>query len=41
MAQAALVTGVDMSGLDNVAAFKARMEQDAGVQAALRAEGLA
>ncbi|MBJ6979682.1 glutathione S-transferase N-terminal domain-containing protein [Luteimonas sp. MC1895] len=34
-------TGVDMSGLDNVAAFKARMEQDAGVQAALRAEGLA
>ena len=34
-------TGVDMSGLDKVTAFKARMEQDAGVQAALRAEGLA
>ena len=33
-------TGVDMSGLDNVAAFKARMEADPGVQAALKAEGL-
>jgi len=32
--------GVDLSGLDNVAAFKARMEADAGVQAALKAEGL-
>lgn len=33
-------TGVDMSGLDHVAAFKARMDADPGVQAALRAEGL-
>ena len=33
-------TGVDMSGLDNIAAFRARMDADAGVQAALRAEGL-
>lgn len=33
-------TGVDMAGLDNIAAFKARMEADAGVQAALKAEGL-
>jgi len=33
--------GVDLSGLDNLAAFKARMEADAGVQAALKAEGLA
>ena len=33
-------TGVDLSGLDNVAAFKARMETDTGVQAALAAEGL-
>jgi len=33
--------GVDLSGLSNVAAFKARMEADAGVQAALKAEGLA
>src|SRR5690606_36426595 len=32
---------VDMSGLDHVAAFKARMEADAGVRAALDAEGLA
>jgi glutathione S-transferase len=36
----ALRAGVDMSGLDNVAAFKARMDADPGVQAALRAEGL-
>jgi glutathione S-transferase len=34
-------TGVDMAGLDNVAAFKARMDADDGVQAALKAEGLA
>lgn len=33
-------TGVDMSGLEHVAAFKARMDADAGVQAALKAEGL-
>ncbi|MGB3392722.1 MAG: glutathione S-transferase N-terminal domain-containing protein [Stenotrophomonas sp.] len=32
--------GVDLSGLDNLAAFKARMEADAGVQAVLKAEGL-
>lgn len=36
----ALGTGIDLSGLDNVAAFKARMEADPGVQAALAAEGL-
>ncbi|MBN8482157.1 MAG: glutathione S-transferase N-terminal domain-containing protein [Xanthomonadales bacterium] len=33
--------GVDLSGLPNVAAFKARMEADAGVRKALEAEGLA
>ncbi|KAF1013830.1 MAG: Glutathione S-transferase GST-4.5 [Stenotrophomonas maltophilia] len=32
---------LDLSGLDNVAAFKARMDADAGVQAVLKAEGLA
>lgn len=37
----ALGTGIDMAGLDHVAAFKARMDEDAGVQAALKAEGLA
>lgn len=31
---------IDLSGLDNLAAFKQRMEADAGVQAALKAEGL-
>lgn len=34
-------TGVDLSGLDHLAAFKQRMEADAGVQAALKTEGLA
>ena len=34
-------TGVDLSGFDNLAAFVRRMEADAGVQAALKAEGLA
>jgi glutathione S-transferase len=34
-------TGIDLSGLDALAAFKARMDADAGVQRALRAEGLA
>ena len=34
-------TGVDLSGFDNIAAFVRRMEADAGVQAALKAEGLA
>lgn len=33
--------GVDLSGLPNIAAFKARMEADVGVQEALKAEGLA
>ncbi|WP_132985238.1 glutathione S-transferase family protein [Luteimonas terricola] len=33
-------TRVDMAGLDHVAAFKARMDADAGVQEALKAEGL-
>lgn len=31
---------LDLSGLSNLAAFKQRMESDAGVQAALKAEGL-
>lgn len=31
---------IDLSGLDNLAAFKQRMEADTGVQAALKAEGL-
>jgi len=34
-------TGIDLSGLDNLAAFKARMEADPGVQKALGIEGLA
>ena len=33
-------TGVDISGLDNLAAFDARMAADPGVQAAQKAEGL-
>ena len=33
-------TGVDLSGFENLAAFVRRMEADAGVQAALKAEGL-
>jgi glutathione S-transferase len=33
-------TGIDLSGLDNLAAFKQRMAADAGVQSALKAEGL-
>ena len=33
--------GIDLSGLDNLAAFKARMEADPGVQKALGIEGLA
>jgi len=36
----AAATGVDLGGLDNLAAFKQRMDADAGVQAALKAEGL-
>lgn len=31
--------GIDLSGLDNLAAFKSRMDADAGVRAALKAEG--
>ena len=31
---------VDLTGLDNLAAFKTRMEADTGVRAALKAEGL-
>ena len=34
-------TKVDLSGLDNLAAYKARMDADPGVQAVLKAEGLA
>ncbi|GAB6196354.1 glutathione S-transferase family protein [Lysobacter xanthus] len=34
-------TGVDLSGLDNLAGFVRRMDADAGVQTALKAEGLA
>lgn len=33
-------TGVDLSGLDNLARFDAHMAADAGVQAAMKAEGL-
>lgn len=33
--------GVDLSGLDALAGLRARMEADAGIQAALKAEGLA
>lgn len=33
-------TRVDLSGLDNLARFDARMAADAGVQAAMKAEGL-
>lgn len=33
-------TGVDMTGFDRLAAFKARMEADADVRAVLKAEGL-
>lgn len=33
-------TGVDLSGFDNLARFTERMDADAGVQAALKAEGL-
>ena len=33
-------TRVDLSGLDNLVAYKARLEADAGVQAVLKAEGL-
>lgn len=32
--------GVDLGGLDNLAAFKQRMEADPGVQAVFKAEGL-
>ncbi|GAB3088626.1 glutathione S-transferase N-terminal domain-containing protein [Lysobacter terrae] len=32
--------GIDLDGLDNLAAFKQRMDADPGVQAALKAEGL-
>ncbi len=32
--------GVDLDGLDNLAAFRQQMEADPGVQAALKAEGL-
>ncbi|QDH69512.1 glutathione S-transferase family protein [Marilutibacter alkalisoli] len=32
--------GVDLSGLDNIAAYKQRMDANPGVQAALKAEGL-
>ncbi len=32
---------VDLSGLENVAAYRKRMDADTGVQAALKAEGLA
>ncbi|MBO9715549.1 MAG: glutathione S-transferase N-terminal domain-containing protein [Pseudoxanthomonas sp.] len=34
-------TGVDLSGLEALAAFKARMDADAGVQRTFKAEGLA
>ena len=34
-------TGVDLTGLERLKAFKARMDQDPGVQAVFQAEGLA
>ena len=34
-------TGIDLSGLEALAAFQKRMDADAGVQRALKAEGLA
>lgn len=34
-------TGIDLSGLEQLAAFAARMDADPGVQRALKAEGLA
>ena len=40
VAQWAKKTGVDLSGLDNLAAFDKRMAADPGVQAAMRDEGL-
>jgi glutathione S-transferase len=36
----AAATGVDLAGLDRLAAFSARLREDAGVKAAMRAEGL-
>lgn len=33
-------TGIDLNGLDNLSAFKQRMDTDQGVRAALKAEGL-
>ena len=36
----ASLVGIDMSGLDQLAAFRERMDQDAGVLAVLQAEGL-
>ncbi len=35
------IVGIDLTGLDHLAGFKARMEADAGVQRALKSEGLA
>lgn len=35
------LTGVDLTGLERLQAFKARMDQDPGVQAVFQAEGLA
>lgn len=40
LTQWAKKTGVDLAGLDNLAAFDERMAADAGVQAAMKAEGL-
>lgn len=40
VAQWAKKTGVDLSGLDNLAAFDQRMAADPGVQAAMKDEGL-
>ena len=40
VAQWAKKTGVDLSGLDNLATFDKRMAADPGVQAAMRDEGL-
>jgi len=36
----AMGKGVDLSGLDNLTRFHARMQEDAGVKAAMAQEGL-
>ena len=40
LVQHAKKLGIDLTGLDHLAAFHQRMSADPGVQAALKAEGL-